>query len=570
MTLAVRAQGALATGALASGWLTGLLLTMLMAGTATAAGQARKLIKVRVTEVAGRRAYVAPGSQAGLRRGDRVLIGRRRFKVIAASAESALIATRGRRLKVGQRGRARVRTESDDTVERLPPPSELASFRGQWPDATLPASEQAPKHVPLTRHAARRGRVRASLTAGGVARLPLEDGPFPLARGMLRGRVRAQPVMGLPLLFEADAALQIWIADDLAQRAGRDSRPLGRLYALNGRYGERGGFNATLGRLRYAASGVGTLDGVRVEAPVLDTLTVAAFGGLVPSPLDGVPATETSRFGAEVVYEAADADLRPRISATLHGSRYRGQLDERRLLLQADVYPADGYGGAYALLSRFDEDNPWGAPMTEVTAAGAHAGVRLDSYHVGARLDMQRPERSLWLADFLPPGWLCIARAAPASDQTETCFGDEARYLGQLDTGLTFETVAVDVGLTASRTARRNADQYGGFAHLRINPLGHGFRMDVTGSASEGAVIRTVALTLAPGLRIGERLDINLRYRPAITNYRADVDTFFEQTFGAGLLYTPTAAFDVGLDIDTIHGRDVKLLLIQLLTNWRI
>lgn len=548
-------------------------LLMLVLGclpvSATAQAQGRRMVRVTVSEVAGRRAYVTPGARAGVRRGDSVVIKRRRFKVLAASSESALIAIRGKRLKVGQRGRVRVRPERTDSVVRLPPPPALDSFRGQWAEATLPASEQTPEHVPLTRSAARRGRVRATLTAAGVARLPLEDGPFPLARGTLRGRVRARPLMDVPLLLEADAAMQVWIADDLEQRAGRSSRPLGRVYALSGRYGERGAFNATLGRLRYAASGLGVLDGLRVEAPIVESLTVAAFGGLVPSPLDGVPDTETSRFGIEAIYEASSADWRPRISATLHGSRYRGRLDERRLLLQADVYPETGYAGGYALLSRLGDNNPWNAPTTEVTAAGGHAGVRLDAYHLGVRLDMQRPERSLWLADFLPAGFLCIARAT-ASNTSETCFGDEARFLGQLDTGLTFERLAVNVGLTASRTEHRAADQYGAFAHMRLNPLQQGVRADVTVSASEGAVIRTMAVTLAPGIRLGDTLDVSLRYRPAITRYRADVDTFLEHTLGASALLTPGGAFDISLDIDTVVGRDVRLLLIQLMTNWRI
>ncbi|MDD9967559.1 MAG: hypothetical protein OXR73_15090, partial [Myxococcales bacterium] len=254
--------------------------------TSPAQAERGRNLSITIVEVAGGRAYITPGERAGLRRGDKVRIGRRRFVVLAAGAESALIETRGRRLRPGQRGQAAVREITETEFTRLTPPRPLSDFEDQWPEATRPASEQTPKPVPLGRTTRRRKRTRILLAAGTTGQIPLMGRPEPLARGFVRARVHAEPLATLPLALDADLAAQLWLSGDLDRRAGGRSRPPARVYALSAQYGDPGGPQGALGRLRYAATGLGALDGLRVQTPLLRDLSLAAFGGLMPGPLD--------------------------------------------------------------------------------------------------------------------------------------------------------------------------------------------------------------------------------------------------------------------------------------------
>lgn len=549
-----------------------LMSAALVASTPSQRARAEdaRTIEVEVVELAGKRAYITPGERAGLRRGDAVRLGKARLRVVAASADSALLETRGRRLRVGQRGRARVQRTQTQAVATREKPTPLAAFAGLWDTKSLPATGQTPTYVPLGQPSQTVGATRLQVSLGGAARIPTGGDAAPIYRSSLRARLSVEPFVEVPLAFDADLSAQLWLASDLAARPGRASRPLARVHTLTARYGHRDGLHGMLGRLRYAAAGLGALDGLRVQTPLaLDGLSLSAFGGAVPDPLDGTPDPQTARFGGELAYADPTSALSPRLSLSAHGSRYRGELDERRLFAEGGVAPGAGHVGGYAQVSFFDADNPWNAPSSELTAAGAHAGVRLGALHADVRLDLQRPERSLWLAAVLPQAWLCIPRPAPPSDAPEACYGDEVRYLGQLALGLSLERVSIDLGISASRTAHADAEQNSAFASLRLLRILERVRADVSLSASDGSLFRTAALTLSPGLAASEDLDISLRYRPAIARYAADLAWFIEHAVGASVRLTARPGLSFSLDADAVQGRDVRLLLIQLLSTFR-
>lgn len=533
-------------------------------------------VRVKVVELAGQRAYVRPGASAHVVRGTEIRLARRRFTVVAATQDYAMLETRAAPLQVGQRGVALVQRELQANETTLPEPTPQADFANLWPQATPPADSQAPeRYIPLGPAASQASRTRLRLAAGGAARFPLSGPAQPIARGVLRAGLSSQPVAYAPWYIEADVSLQAWYAADLAQRSGSSGRPPLRVHTLHMRYGLKPGFVGALGRLRYAASGLGALDGAKAQVSILPTLTLGAFGGLVPKPLDGSPDTDTSRFGAEIAYDSPDSALAPRVTVTGHGSRFAGQLDERRLRVEAAIYPQSGFAGAYALASFFDAQNPWNAPGTELTAAGAYGGLRIDALELSGRVDMQRPERSLWLASFLPETWLCIGRPAATSSTADVCYGDEVRYLGQGTVGWHFTAGSLSVGSTVSHTAHAEADQASAFIQLRVlqafllRVIGVR-QLDVTLSGSSGDVFQTAALSVAPSLLLGEAWDMQLRYRPALSRYFADVDYFVEHTFGAGLRWLPSPNVELSLDADAITGRDINLLFMQLMSAWRL
>lgn len=490
---------------------------------------------------------------------------------MAATAEYAVLEPKRQRFNVGQTGVARPNGEDQDgRVAQLERPVSPNQFANQWPNPTLPASTQNPEHVPLGNGAAAQGRTSLLFAAGAAAKLPF-SGPYEaIGRGFIRGRLQTKPLARKPLFFDIDVAGQAWYASDLELRRGANSRPPLRVRALLARYGTQYGFQGSLGRLRYAATGLGQLDGIRLQVPIAGNLTLSGFGGAVPAALDGSPDTQTTRFGAELTYDAYDTALRPRVSLTAHGSTFGGQLDERRLRLQADFHPQAGYFGGYGLLSQFDAGNPWNAPENELTAAGVYGGIRFwDVVHTSFQVDMQRPERSLWLASFVPASWLCITSPLPGN-QPEQCRGDETRYRAQGTLGLHFTDWAIALGGSAMSTTGADASQGGGFLHLRLNKfLGDSGHLDVTASGSDGSLYQTAAVAIAPGVTLSRSFDVTLRYRPAVSRYYSDVDFFLEHNAGGSIRYTPSHRFEMHLDADLLTSRDVDVVLVQLLTTWR-
>src|SRR5439155_5782905 len=148
------------------------------------------------------------------------------------------------------------------------------------------------------------------------------------------------------------------------------------------RYGPTTDPSLVVGRLRYAASALGMLDGGRVAAHV-GALELAAFGGLVPDPLGGRPDTGASRFGGELIYDDATSPWQPRLAITAYGSTWSGKLDERRLTAVASTGHDSTWLSAWAEMQQFAADNPWNAPALDLTGAGATVEWRKHGNHVG-------------------------------------------------------------------------------------------------------------------------------------------------------------------------------------------
>ncbi len=186
------------------------------------------------------------------------------------------------------------------------------------------------------------------------------------------------------------------------------------------------------------------------------------------APLSGVP-SDAARFGGELAWEEVDAEWRRRVIVGGHASRFDGELDERRVNASIDLLPNFGHFGAHAELSFFDADNSWQADSIELSAAGADASVRSGIFEVAVRGNLRRPERSRWLASFLPPEWLCVAEATAAGPST--CLGSDAVYSGGSDVGIHLEKTSVRVGGHAATTQNADADVFGGFGHLRLSDV---------------------------------------------------------------------------------------------------
>lgn len=538
------------------------IIAALVALAFTPRAQAEDLT-LEVVDVAGDHAYVVPGEAAGLHSGDTVRFGERSFNVTTVYAQGAALELRGQTLRRGARGRANVRSVADESVRRLPTPHPLTAFQGQWPKPALPSLSQHPKPVPLGPLAAD-GGTRVALSVGGLGSVPLKSAGSPWARGELRARVVAEPIRELPLRVDADVALALWFAGDVGEDSSA-SRPLARVRALEVAYGHDSSFLAAAGRLRYAARTIGMLDGVKAQAPLYGGLVLAAFGGIVPDPLTGKPSTDAARFGAELAWEDLETELRPRVALTAQGSHFDGSLDERRLNAFVDVFPGRSHAGAYASLSLFDQDNPWNAPSQELSAVGASTTARFGEFELGARLDMQRPERSRWLDSFLPQGFFCTRTLAANS-----CRRGDARLLGQADVGLRKERWSVSAGATASHSVHIDADQLGGFVSASVLRIADVVHLDGSLMGQSGSLLRSSAVSVGAGTLLwNDRVDLGVHYRPAFTRYHADPDAFLEHSIGADALVELGSDFNVSLAADALAGRDASMLLIQSLVSWR-
>jgi hypothetical protein len=564
-------------------WLSVLLLAWLLVLPSAEAQRRRRRrgagrgVAVEVVDVSGGRAYVSPGESAGVVRGSEVTLGRETYVVVASSSNWAAIdLPEGQSVEVGEDGRATTSVEEGEVEgpRRLDPPRPLTAFAGAWPDAELPASQQTPTPVPLGRT---RGERRVDLTAstGMAAIIPFRDADV-LFRGDLRVRGRVAPFDGVPFWVTGDVSGQLWLAEDLGERSFGNSRPPLRVRELTVAWGqphEIGDLYAAVGRLRNVAMQLGALDGISVRSPALEGFTVGAFGGFVPDPTLGVPDFDTQRFGLELAYRNLRSDLRPAIGVVAHGSLFRGTIDERRLNVVAQLFPDIGRLGAHAELSLHDAVNPWAVSEVELSAAGIDGGIRIDAVDIGARFDMRRPERSRWLANFLPASWLCIALPqAPDVTTPEPCSGiDDARLSGSADLGVRIDQWALRAGGNVIHyVADATLGQVGGYASVRAAPLFETLRGDLFVSASTGAVYDTMAARLSLGWSIvPDVLDIAAHYRVGYGLYRADLSGWVEHMAGGSIVLTPMPELSITLAGDGLTGRDLDVLMLQLQAVFR-
>jgi hypothetical protein len=530
---------------------------------------AQRTIELRVIEVAGGRAYVQPGEDAGLRVGQDVVIDGRRYRVVAVESDHAVIDVGDRRLREGERGRAQVSTSSaaGSALERPVPLSEL---EGQWTPPVRPAEQQNPRRVPLGAGGAGSGRYRLAVLAGAASWMPLVDEAEPVVHATLGARIHAEPWREQPFAFDADVAVSLWLGEDLdtdlstgTAALGAKSRPVVRVRELAAQYGDTTSpIIAGLGRLRYAAMTLGLLDGVRLAAPRLGNLRVAAFGGVVPDTLDGAPAFDHRRFGVEALYHAPKSSWQPFLSVVAHGSQFDGELDERRISTYASTFRGPLAMTAYGELSMFDQDNPWGASQVELTAAGVDTSLRYGNTRFGARLDMRTPERSYWLASLLPPSWLCTAIPQPAgSPLPEPCTGHrDVRYSAAADARVDLGRMSVSGGASLiSLSSGEAIDAASGFADVQVRELVGQYRASVGVYGTHAAFMDSVAVHTSAGgpMPSLEALDLSLFYRPAFLIYSASVEGILDHRFGVDMVYTPSPRLDLALTLEGMAGADI-------------
>ncbi|MCA9593396.1 MAG: hypothetical protein KC776_08790 [Myxococcales bacterium] len=553
--------------------LLGLIAVLALAPSVSAAPKQKKpdkasekgkqvRLKILVVDVADGRAYITPGAKEGLRVGDQIDFGKLKYGVVAVADSSAVLVMDDQHpLAVGDKGRITVELGREEKkVERLQAPPPLSTFKGSWTEAKKPSLDQHPKPVPLGLiEDNRRNRAAISLSGYGVS-----GGGESFGRAELRAQLHYEPFVSAPFAMDVDVSGQTWFMGD---RRASDARPAVRVRQLELSYGQQRSWFGALGRLRYASSFLGQLDGVRVRAPIAGGLSLTAFGGAVPEPLSGVPSS-TARFGGELGWEELDWAWRPRVIVGGHASRFDGKIDERRLNASIDLMPQFGHFGTFAEVSFFDADNPWGASTTELSAAGIDADGRAGVVELSAWGRMQQPERSNWLAAFLPPEFLCIAGTSATSPSP--CLGSGAVYTGGGEAGLRFDKASVSVGGNASVTQNTTSTMAGGYANTRLIDLVGTMRIDAGVAVSRGTFLNTVAGTLSPGVELlDRRLDLSARYRPALVRYRADESAFLEHLVGAAVWVAPSRSFDLSLDADKAFGSDVDVFVVQGLATWR-
>lgn len=525
-----------------------------------------RTLSVRVVEVAGGRAYLTPGVERAVRVDQRVRLGGRSYPVLASNSKHIVIATAGRAPSVGQRGEVNVRRVGVRVFRERTTPRPLAAFAGRWLPPSVPADSQRPAPVPLgVVRDTRRNRAVFSLDYQRIQ--PLSGPAYGIGRTRLRASLHAE-LPGTGLQLDGDVFAELWQATDLARRPWNESRPFITVRQLELAYrGEA--LRAAAGRLRFASRTLGTLDGARVSTALGDAWSVAAFGGVMADPLSGGLSTDASRFGTELAWAPPDAAWQPQASLTLQGSRFLGQLDERRVSGLFEAFPDFGRLGARAEVSLFDAENPWAAAPTELTAAGADASVRFDALRLGASVDMRTPERSLWLASFLPRGYFCVAEPAPAQ-VIEPCVGGERRYAATVDAAWEATVWTANAGATLATTRRASADQATMFANLRLREVAGLLRLDTGGSLSRGSLYESFALTVASGSPLLQgSADVSFHYRPTWMRYRAERNDSIEHGFGARVWWAPSPVLDFSGSADVLTGRDVDALLFQLTATYR-
>lgn len=556
-------------------WLLACACFACLASPALALAQRTPRVTLTVVDVAGGRAYLTPGEAAGVTRGSELIAERHHFRVVAVTATYVVVELGEETLSVGDHARlaeAGEVEESSSTVH-AGPPRPLETFYEQWPDAEHPADSQSPEHVPLGQGGGNR-RYDMLFGLGAAGLVPLTGEAQPILRGDLRARVYAEPIDQVPFWLRADVAGQLWLAPDLDTRQGGDARPWLRVRELAIGYGSDSSseFFGALGRLRYAAAGLGQLDGLRIRTPSFGGVTIGAFGGFVPDPRSGLPDFETQRFGLELQYRDFTAEWRPQISLVAHGSLFHGTIDERRLNAQLAFFPGQFRFGGAVELSLHDDPNPWNVGVVEVSNANVDASIRVDDFDIGVRLDMRRPERSLWLASVLPRSWLCTPLPI-AGNVDEPCSGqDDSRYLASLDLGLRVSDVVLRGGATFIQyAADSELTQLGGYLSTRITRLFvEALRADLFLSANVGALIDSYAGRAGfTAVLVPDLIDVGVHYRLSWNLYRAELTDWLQHAAGGTVNVTPIPELAFVLLGEGITSRDYDVLLLSLNVTFR-
>ena len=551
-------------------WFAALLAcTALFAATTAANAASGSRVSVKVVDIAGGRAYLTPGEAAGVGVGSVVVLRDRRYRVVGVTGKHAVIEMKGRELRVGMTGRAEAKVKR--TVSSSPSkPKPLSAYESQWPEPVRPATRQTPEYVPLgTWSDGERIDLALSTDVGGT--LALRDGES-FGRASLRARLHAEP-FEQTVFFDVDIAVRSWFGGNIGNRPGSSSRPVLAVRELQFGYGTSTSPQLGLGRLPFVAVGVGQLDGLRVRSPSWKGFTIGAFGGTVPNPLDYLPTLDTTRFGVELAYQNESLDAQPFVGLSAHASTFMGEIDERRLNLEFDVFPGNGKIGGHFELSMHDEVNPWRAPRFEVSAAGFDASIRVGLFQLAGRFDMRLPERSLWLTSYLPLGYLCNTVPDPAAgggDELVCLNSNDQRYFGGLDASFMFSRFALHAGanIVHSQTADE-FEQLSGYLQARILRIADIAWADLLVAAYARSFVSDYAARLGAGVDIRRVGEISAYYRVSINQYVASPTSWLQHSAGGLLYFALGHDLDLGVRVDGIFGEDVSVLVLGSNLTWR-
>ena len=515
-------------------------------------------LAVKVVEIAGGMAYLDVGRTAGVVRGTKIKFAKAELTVVEATETTAAVELGDVALLVGAAGTAEVTPGAASAIKTLPRPRPAEAFTGQWPEVAVPAGAQQPKLVPLG-SSAPGGRAHVTVIGHGLGTV---DKTGVEAQG------EARVIASYDLMTERPLAVDV----DVAMRGYRngvngETRVPVFVRAAQVRYGGAYDPQLAIGRLRYAASSVGMLDGARASTRV-GTLEIGAFGGLVPDPLSGKPDTGASRFGAEVAYDDAQARWQPRVSLTAYGSTWDGSLDERRLVATASANRAAIWLDGWAEAQSFASENPWGAHALELTGAGATAEWRRRGLHVGADLTFLRPERSLRLAAALPPEWLCTRHPQPGDGMNESCTGGDSWASASLSAGARGQSWSVDAIGAIGRT-NGIATSYDSSGYLS-GELRSGTRRILAGvSGGRASFASWISGELGMGAVLSHHLDGSIRYRPELLDYIAATKPELLHSVVVDVHYAMSAALDLAASLVGTTGVDRDAAAMLTTISWR-
>ena len=523
---------------------------------ATAAIAAAEPIAVKVVDVAGGAAYLSPGRAAGLVPGTRIRLRGAELVVVEATETTAMARLDGAVVAIGDAGTANVTRGAAAAVRRLDKPRPAEAFAGQWNAPVLPASQETPRRVPLSRPRVP-GRARA--TAIGHA--------FAVAgRGETAADAEARVIAG----FDVSTAYPVTADVDVAARwfgGGYDRRTHTPLFvrAAELGYSGPGGARVAAGRLAYAAAWIGMLDGARASTR-LGAVELAAFGGIVPDPLSGKPDASAARFGGELAYDAPDAAWQPRASVAIHGSTWDGRLDERRLSIAGSAGRGGLWLDGWAEAQSFAADNPWGASAVELTGAGATAEWHHRGTHAGLDVTFLRPERSLRLAAALPLEFLCTL--TPEPDPAEPCAGGDAWTSVTASAGTRTPRWAIDAVVTLADSQRqyRGLDRSGYLrGELQQGPV----RLLASLAGGTTSFASWTAGELGAAWAPRHALEVALTYRPELLDYAASTELAVMHSAIADARLSISTALDVALSAVGTAGADRDALALLATFAWR-
>ncbi len=534
-----------------------LALALLLVAHAASAER----VTVRVVDSAGETTYIEPGSTSGLHAGMRVRIGGRDVTISECTEKSCSVQTGRNPLPLGATGTVDASAgggaqPGTATGEKLPTPKPLSEFKDQWPAAVLPATQQRPEAVPLGETAGR-GDNHLAIYGHMFGNLD-KDG----SGGQIEARVVGSfnRITDGALGADVDAAIRLF-------GSGFDSGSRVPFFvrAATLRWGDPDDPSIAIGRLRYAATSVGMLDGGRAAFRT-GNLELAAYGGIVPDPTSAAPDTGASRFGAEAIYDSPTG-WHPHVAVNAHGSTWNGAIDERILSVAAAAQKDSYFLNAWGDVQMFDSNNPWNAPGIDVTGAGASGEWRHRGNHVGVDFTFLRPERSLRLAAALPQSWLCATKPLPGV-MPEQCLGADYWLAATFSGGIAGDGYVVDAVGSIGQT--QSIDQQGdlsGYVHSELGPRSHRAVLALSGGHSSFAAWEAadVGFAVSPS----RRTDLAVTYRPERLDYLAQTDAFVLHSLVVDLHYNVSAAFDFALSALGTTGADRDVLALLTTLAWR-